>query len=46
VIGKLEGGKDYAQTERFTIDKGIEPKLVGITLSGPGADRAIALGGW
>ena len=46
VIGKLEGGKDYAQTERFTIDKGVEPKLVGITLSGPGADRAIALGDW
>jgi len=46
VIGKLEGGKDYAQTERFTIDKSVEPKLVGITLSGPGADRAIALGDW
>jgi hypothetical protein len=46
VIGKLEGGKDYAQTESFTIDKGVEPKLVGITLSGPGADRAIALGDW
>jgi hypothetical protein len=46
VIGKLDGGKDYAQTERFTIDKGVEPKLVGITLSSPGADRAIALGDW
>jgi hypothetical protein len=46
VIGKLDGGKDYAQTERFTIDKGVEPKLVGITLSGPGAGHAIALGDW
>lgn len=46
VIGKLDGGKDYAQTERFTIDKGVEPKLVGITLSGPGASGAIALGDW
>jgi hypothetical protein len=46
VIGKLDGGKDYAQTERFTIDKGVEPKLVGITLAGPGAGHAIALGDW
>ena len=29
LIAKLEGGRDYAQTERFTIDKGVEPKLVG-----------------
>jgi hypothetical protein len=46
VIGKLDGGKDYAQKQSFTIDKGVEPKLVGITLAGPGADRAIALGDW
>ena len=46
VIGKLDGGKDYAQTERFTIEKGVEPKLVGITLAGPGAGHAIALGDW
>jgi hypothetical protein len=44
VIGKLEGGKDYAQTEKFTIDKGIEPKLVGITLSGSG--KSIDVGNW
>jgi hypothetical protein len=44
VIGKLEGGKDYAQTEKFTIDKGIEPKLVGITLSGAG--KSIDVGNW
>lgn len=46
VIGKLEGGKDYAQTQSFTIEKGIEPKLVGITLSNPGSGRAIELGDW
>jgi hypothetical protein len=46
VLGKLDGGKDYAQTESFTIDKGVEPKLVGITLSGPGAAQAIAVGDW
>jgi hypothetical protein len=44
VIGKLEGGKDYAQTEKFTIDKGIEPKLVGITLSG--SAKTIDVGNW
>jgi hypothetical protein len=46
VIGKLEGGKDYAQTQSFTIDKGIEPKLLGITLAGPASGRAIAVSDW
>jgi hypothetical protein len=46
VLGKLEGGKDYAQTQSFTIDKGIEPKLVGITLSGPSSGKAIEVGDW
>jgi len=45
VIGKLEGGKDYAQTESFTIDKGIEPKLLGITLDGP-SGKAIDVAAW
>lgn len=45
VIGKLEG-KDYAQSESFTIDKRVEPKLVGITLSGPGAAKSIEVGEW
>lgn len=44
VMGKLEGGKDYARTESFTIDKGVEPKLVGITVASAGA--AIQLGDW
>jgi hypothetical protein len=46
VIGKLDGGKDYAQTEKFTIDKGIEPKLVGITVAGPAASKAIEVADW
>ena len=45
VIGKLDGGKDYAQTEKFTIDKGIEPKLLGITLDGP-SGKAIDVAAW
>lgn len=44
MIGKSDGGKDFAQTEKFTIDKGIEPKLVGIKLSGAG--KAISVGDW
>lgn len=45
VIGKLDG-KDYMRTERFTIDKGIQPKLVGITLAGPDAGGSISVGDW
>lgn len=47
VIAKLEGGRDYNQTGRFTISKGVEPKLVGITLAGPDSGKAaIEIGGW
>lgn len=46
VMGKLDGGKDYARTESFTIDKGVEPKLVGITVSTSGAGQAIQVGDW
>lgn len=46
-IGKLAGGKDYSQTGRFTFDKGVEPKLVGITLAGSDSGRApIEIGDW
>lgn len=46
VLGKFDGGKDYARTESFTIDKGVEPKLVGITVSASGAGQAIQVGDW
>ena len=47
VGGKLEGGADYSQTGKFSFDKGVGPKLVGLTVSGPGSDRAsIELGNW
>ena len=46
VVGKL-AGKDYSQSGTFTISKGIEPKLVGITLAGPDTGKAaIAIGDW
>jgi hypothetical protein len=47
VIAKLEGGKDYNQSGHFTISKGVEPKLVGITLAGPDSGKAaIDIGDW
>lgn len=46
VTGKV-AGRDYSETGTFSIDKGIEPKLVGITLAGPDAGRApIEVGDW
>jgi hypothetical protein len=46
VMGKL-GGKDYSDSGSFSISKGIEPKLVGITLTGPDAGRpSIEIGDW
>jgi hypothetical protein len=47
VIGKLAGGKDYNETGRFTINKGVEPKLLGITIAAPGSGRAaVDIGDW
>jgi hypothetical protein len=47
IMGKLAGGKDFAETGQFTIEKGVEPKLVGITLAGPDSGRpAIEIGDW
>jgi len=47
VMGKLAGGSDYAETGHFTVNKGVEPKLVGIKLTGPDSGRpAIEIGDW
>jgi len=47
VDGKLEGGADYSRTGKFTFNKGVQPKLVGLTLAGPDSGRApIELGNW
>jgi len=47
VVGKAAGGKDYNQAGHFTINKGIEPKLVGITVAGPDSGKAaIEIGDW
>ena len=47
VDGKLEGGADFSHTGEFSFDKDVKPKLVGLTVSGPGSGRApIELGNW
>jgi hypothetical protein len=45
VDGKLEGGTDFNRTERFSFRKEVKPKLVELTLAGPGSGTtSIALG--
>ena len=45
--GKLGAGADFSQTEHFTVRKEVKPKMVGLTLAGPGSSIApIALGEW
>lgn len=47
VEGKLEGGADYSQNGQFSFNKGVEPKLVGLTLAGPDSGQSpIVLGDW
>jgi hypothetical protein len=47
VLGKLPSGKDYSQTEQFTFEKSIDPRLLGIALAGPGTGAAaIQLNDW
>jgi hypothetical protein len=43
VEGKQEGGADYTRTEQFSFHKGVEPKLVGLTIAG---QAPIAVGDW
>jgi hypothetical protein len=47
VAGKLQGGSDYNQTGSFAFRKGVEPKLVGVTLASPDTGKpAIEIGDW
>ena len=43
VIGKLPNGKEYTREEHFSFEKGVEPALLGITLSPGSGNAAIAL---
>jgi hypothetical protein len=42
ITGKLDTGKDYSRTERFAFSKGVEPKLLGVTLG----SSELQLGDW
>jgi hypothetical protein len=42
IAGKLDTGKDYSRTERFAFNKGVEPKLLGLTLG----SSELQLGDW
>src|SRR5437016_10819602 len=47
VDAKLDDGKDFSRTERFTFRKEVKPKLVGLTLAGPrSGNTPVALGEW
>ncbi len=46
VAGKLAGGADFSESQAFGFRKEVEPKLVGITLSGQDGDGRIQLDGW
>lgn len=47
VAGKLPSGKDYRSSERFGFTKGIEPKVLGVTLAASGLGHSgIRFGTW
>jgi hypothetical protein len=47
VDGKSTGGADFSHQEQFTFNKGVGPKLVGLTVAGPDSGHApIELGNW
>ncbi len=47
VAGKSPGGSDFTETETFSFNKGIDPRLLGLTLARPGSGQAaIQLGEW
>jgi hypothetical protein len=47
VDGKSTGGEDFNHAEQFSISKGVGPKMVGLTLAGPGSGRPqVELGNW
>ena len=44
VDGKVEGGADFSRTDHFAFSKDVKPRLVELTLAGPGSKTPIALG--
>ena len=47
VIGKLDNGKDFSESNSFAFNKGVKPKTLGITLAEPGlGSNGIQIGDW
>jgi hypothetical protein len=47
VLGKEKGGGDFSKAASFNFVKGVEPKLLGVTLAGPGFGKdGIQVGEW
>ena len=47
MLGKLENGKDFNQSQSFSFDKKVEPKSLGIVLTQPGSGQSgIQIGDW
>ena len=40
VAGKSQNGRDFSESESFSFNKGIDPRLIGLTLAGPGSSQA------
>jgi hypothetical protein len=46
VNGKLPSGKEFSNSQTFTFDKEVEPRLLGLTLASNGGGASIELGHW
>jgi hypothetical protein len=46
VSGMLDNGREITGSETFTFDKGVDPELLGLTLSARAGAAAIELGNW
>jgi len=46
VNGKLGNGEDFTSSESFPFSKGVEPRLLGLTLASRAGGASIALGDW
>ena len=47
MIGQLKNGKEFNESRGFTFTKGVKPKVMGITLAGPGlGSDGIQVGDW
>ena len=46
VNGKLDNGREFTTTENFGFDKGVDPKLLGLTLSASAGGASVELGNW